>query len=75
MEEYWGEEILKLINESEEALINYYKKIEPLNESGLIENKEIKFIKKEKETIDSNKTLRELLEDSEVKTISSYPLV
>ena len=32
MEEYWGEEILKLINESEEALINYYKKIEPLNE-------------------------------------------
>lgn len=67
MEEYWGEEILKLINESEEALINYYKKIEPLNESELIENKEIKFIKKEKETIDSNKTLRELLEDSEVK--------
>lgn len=67
MEEYWGEEILKLINESEEALINYYKKIEPLNESELIENKEIKFIKKEKETIDSNKTLRELLEDSEMK--------
>lgn len=67
MEEYWGEEILKLINESEEALINYYKKIEPLNESELIENKEIKFIKKEKETIDSNKTLRELLEDSELK--------
>lgn len=67
MEEYWGEEILKLINESEEALINYYKKIEPLNESGLIENKEIKFIKKEKETIDSNKTLRELLKDSELK--------
>ena len=67
MEEYWGEEILKLINESEEALINYYKKIEPLNESELIENKEIKFIKKEKETIDSNRTLRELLEDSEVK--------
>ena len=67
MEEYWGEEILKLINESEEALINYYKKIEPLNESELIENKEIKFIKKEKETIDSNKTLRELLEDSEIK--------
>ena len=61
MEEYWGEEILKLINESEEALINYYK------ESGLIENKEIKFIKKEKETIDSNRTLRELLEDSEMK--------
>ena len=67
MEEYWGEEILKLINESEEALINYYKKIEPLNESELIDNKEIKFIKKEKETIDSNKTLRELLEDSEMK--------
>ena len=67
MEEYCGEEILKLINESEEALINYYKKIEPLNESELIENKEIKFIKKEKETIDSNKTLRELLEDSEMK--------
>lgn len=67
MEEYWGEEILKLINESEEALINYYKKIEPLNESELIENKEIKFIKKEKETIDSNRTLRELLEDSEMK--------
>ena len=28
---------------------------------------EIKFIEKEKETIDSNKTLRELLEDSEMK--------